>query len=100
MEGNAYVERAGGGVIWDAIGPVQGDKKVAGLKGKDMSTTYMEPAKVRMPATRLMPLCPKCGRVLHEVDRVVKRGSVYLWYECTGPECEDRWFEKRPANAG
>ncbi len=47
-----------------------------------------------------MPLCPKCGRTLHEVDRVVEKGSLYLWYECSGPECDERWFEKEPAKVG
>lgn len=47
-----------------------------------------------------MPLCPKCGRVLYEVDRVVRKDSMVLWYECRGPECEERWFEKRPAKVG
>ena len=100
MEGNAYVGRVGGGVIWDLVGPVQGDRKVAGMKGRDMSTTYMEPAGVRTLLAARAPLCPKCGHVLYEVDREVRRGSVVLWYECSGPECEDRWFEKRPAKVG
>lgn len=55
---------------------------------------------IRMQPVRRMPLCPKCGRTLHEVDRVVEKGSLYLWYECSGPDCEDRWFEKEPAKAG
>jgi hypothetical protein len=65
-----------------------------------MSTIYLEPVSIRITSIRRMPLCPKCGRSLHEVDRVVEKGSLYLWYECSGPECEDRWFEKEPAKVG
>jgi hypothetical protein len=63
----------------------------------DMSTTCLDPVSIRLPLVHRLPLCPKCGRTLHEVDRIAKRGSVYLWYECDGPECEERWFEKVPA---
>ena len=65
-----------------------------------MSTIHLEPVDLHIPASRRMPLCPKCGRVLHEVERVVEEGSLYLWYECGGPDCEDRWYEKGPVNIG
>ncbi|HNY78774.1 MAG: hypothetical protein RBS72_14410 [Sedimentisphaerales bacterium] len=65
-----------------------------------MSTTYLNPASFHRTSVHRLPLCPKCGRTLREVDRIAKRGSVCLWYECDGPECEDRWFEKVPARMG
>lgn len=65
-----------------------------------MDAMYVEPVSIRIQPVRRMPLCPKCGRTLHEVDRVVEKGSLYLWYECGGPDCEDRWFEKEPAKVG
>lgn len=65
-----------------------------------MSTTCLDPASIHLPSVYRVPLCPKCGRELHEVERMVEDGFLYLWYECDGPECEDRWFEKVPVEIG
>ena len=40
-------------------------------------------------------LCPQCRGEMAEVDRVNENGFSFVWYECTRPDCDGQWLEKR-----
>lgn len=37
-------------------------------------------------------LCPECGAVMNEVDRLVKRECIYIWLECDKSACDGQWL--------
>jgi hypothetical protein len=63
---------------------------VTGLKAPGMRSIYQDE----------VPLCPACGGVMEESDRVTENGSTYIWYDCPLPDCDGQWLDKRPAKAG
>jgi hypothetical protein len=38
--------------------------------------------------------CPQCGADMKEVDRLNEGGTMFIWYECTEPNCNGSWIEK------
>jgi hypothetical protein len=46
------------------------------------------------------PLCPACGGVMTETDRLTENGTTYIWFACRQRECDGQWLDKRPARAG
>ena len=44
-------------------------------------------------------LCPQCGSVMSEAERINEDGFSFVWYECTRADCDGQWLEKRAINA-
>jgi len=40
-------------------------------------------------------LCPECGAVMVEFDRLEEDGAVFIWYSCTREDCTGQWLAKR-----
>ena len=39
-------------------------------------------------------LCPECGAVMNEVDRMTEAHYVYIWFECSKSDCMGQWLKK------
>ena len=35
-------------------------------------------------------LCPNCGRMMAEVDRINENGFSFIWYECIKDGCDEQ----------
>ena len=69
-------------------------------EGKDMNATSVNPLNIRVQGTDRKFRCPRCGCVMEETERMAENGSLYIWYECSAPECDEQWLAKRPAYVG
>ena len=41
-------------------------------------------------------LCPVCGEVMKEVDRMKEGLHFFVWFKCGIENCEGQWLQKRP----
>jgi hypothetical protein len=39
-------------------------------------------------------LCPKCGALMLESERLTEDGSTFVWYECSKGDCDGQWLTK------
>ncbi len=44
--------------------------------------------------------CPICGSVMAEASQLVEEGYLYIWYECSTPDCDGQWLTRESASAG
>ena len=42
-------------------------------------------------------LCPVCGEIMTEVDRMKEGMSFFVWFKCKAENCNGQWLQKRPA---
>jgi hypothetical protein len=42
-------------------------------------------------------LCPVCGEVMKEVDRIKEGLHFFVWFKCGTEHCNGQWLQKRPA---
>ena len=42
-------------------------------------------------------LCPVCGEVMKEVDRIKEGPHFFVWFKCRIENCYGQWLQKRPA---
>ena len=42
--------------------------------------------------------CPECNAQMMEVDRRNENGALYVWYECSGNDCDGQWLQKMPVS--
>jgi hypothetical protein len=40
--------------------------------------------------------CPECESQMKEAERREERGHVFIWFECSRPECKGQWLKKIP----
>jgi ribosomal protein S27AE len=40
-------------------------------------------------------LCPECGAMMAEFDKLTEDGAVFIWYACTREECTGQWLSKK-----
>jgi hypothetical protein len=43
-------------------------------------------------------LCPECGAVMKEVDRLIEGKRTYIWLECSKSDCNGQWLQKKYNN--
>lgn len=61
-----------------------------------METTSIEMSAATLRNTTNTRLCPECGRIMTETDRLRENGSLYIWYKCTGNYCDGTWLSEIP----
>ena len=59
-----------------------------------MNATSVNPLNIRVQGTDRKFRCPRCGCVMEETERMAENGSLYIWYECSAPECDEQWLAK------
>lgn len=42
-------------------------------------------------------LCPICGELMKEVDRMKEGLYFFVWFKCERENCEGQWLQKRAA---
>jgi hypothetical protein len=42
-------------------------------------------------------LCPICGKLMMEVDRMKEGLHFFVWFKCGIGNCEGQWLQKQPA---
>ena len=40
-------------------------------------------------------LCPECGAIMIEEDRLRENGLLFIWYTCSKDDCEGKWLSWR-----
>ena len=43
-----------------------------------------------------LSLCPECGSVMQEVDRLREGLYLFIWLKCTKIDCGGQWLQKKP----
>jgi hypothetical protein len=40
-------------------------------------------------------LCPKCGAVMNELDRLQEGLYAFIWLECSKSGCDGQWLQRK-----
>lgn len=40
-------------------------------------------------------LCPKCGAVMNELDRLQEGLYTFIWLECSKSGCDGQWLQRK-----
>jgi hypothetical protein len=64
-----------------------------------MDTVHAQTTAVSSRRKEKEMRCTTCGSVMAEADRVVEGDFVFIWYECSVPDCTGQWLARRPASA-
>jgi ssDNA-binding Zn-finger/Zn-ribbon topoisomerase 1 len=40
--------------------------------------------------------CPECRNQMKETERREENGAVFVWFECSQPNCKGQWLQKIP----
>jgi predicted RNA-binding Zn-ribbon protein involved in translation (DUF1610 family) len=48
----------------------------------------------RLGQARSDQLCPECGAVMTEADRLIEGRNVFVWYICSRMGCDGQWLRK------
>jgi hypothetical protein len=43
-------------------------------------------------------LCPRCGAVMNEVDRLKVGLNTFIWLECSKSDCNGQWLQRKSNN--
>ena len=43
-------------------------------------------------------LCPVCGEVMKEVDRMKEGRHFFVWFKCSAENCDGQWLQKQLAS--
>jgi hypothetical protein len=43
-------------------------------------------------------LCPECGSLMTEADRVNENGFYWMWFMCSQEDCDGQWLTKKRAD--
>lgn len=60
-----------------------------------METLRANRAVAGVPQASSLVLCPACGAVMLEVDRLREGGHMFIWFECSQKDCGGQWLQKR-----
>jgi hypothetical protein len=41
--------------------------------------------------------CPECRSQMKEAQRREENGSIFIWFECSKPDCRGQWLQRIPA---
>jgi hypothetical protein len=39
-------------------------------------------------------LCPECGAIMTEADRLAEGQTLFVWYTCSRVGCDGQWLRK------
>jgi len=58
----------------------------------------MQTIKTEIPVTTFRQtthgqLCPECGSIMEETDRLKEEGTLFIWYECSAKYCDATWLK-------
>ena len=40
--------------------------------------------------------CPECKSQMKEAERREENGSLFIWFECSRPDCRGQWLQRVP----
>jgi hypothetical protein len=40
-------------------------------------------------------LCPICGQLMTEADRLKEGSHIFIWFKCIRQECGGQWLQRR-----
>ncbi|OHB66302.1 MAG: hypothetical protein A2Y77_06625 [Planctomycetes bacterium RBG_13_62_9] len=66
-----------------------------------MDTVEHQATKSRLRQCNGDQLCPECGAIMTEADRLIEGPNVFVWYICSRMGCDGQWlrkFVKEPQN--
>jgi hypothetical protein len=61
-----------------------------------MEALNMDKIDLKHRQTGNIVLCPACGSVMSEVDRLKEGGHIFVWFECGRDNCGGQWLQKKP----
>ncbi len=60
-----------------------------------MEALKMDRVGTGVPQALSLVLCPACGAVMLEVDRLKEGGHIFIWFECSQKDCGGQWLQKK-----
>jgi DNA-directed RNA polymerase subunit M/transcription elongation factor TFIIS len=60
----------------------------------ELSTAQVEIERKNLLGPADQQFCPECGAIMIEADRINENGTIYIWYDCSGSDCNGSWLKK------
>ena len=62
----------------------------------DATATQQESISSKFYLTDELNICPECGGVMDESDRLRDGSYTFIWYKCSKSDCDGQWLQKKP----
>ncbi len=65
-----------------------------------MDTTIVETDTIHSKFDQAdeLGLCPMCGAVMNEMDRLQEGLYTFIWLECSKSDCDGQWLQRKSNN--
>lgn len=63
-----------------------------------MITKGLNKSSTKFSQTQIERFCLECGGLMTEVDHCNENGALYVWYQCSGNNCNGQWLQKMPVS--
>jgi hypothetical protein len=67
-----------------------------GVLNMDVSMIETDQMIDKFQRAEELGLCPECGAVMNEQDRLTEGPYTYIWLECSKSDCGGQWMQKKP----
>lgn len=64
------------------------------LKMSEEMVNIKKTAVLTKPDKKEVVLCPLCGTLMFESDRLAENNCMFVWYECGSNNCVGQWLDK------
>ena len=58
---------------------------------------YLAANSTKFQSAEKEGLCPVCGELMKEVDRMKEGLHFFVWFKCAVEKCDGQWLQKQPA---
>jgi hypothetical protein len=61
----------------------------------DVTTTERESISSKFYLADELHICPECGAVMNELDRLMDGPYTFVWFKCSKSNCDGQWLQKK-----
>jgi hypothetical protein len=75
------------------------DLRFLGVRMMDATMITSDPLVSRFYEADEHGICPECGAVMNENERLTEGPYTYIWLACSKSDCDGQWMQKRRSSS-